>query len=107
MLEAMALGLPCIAFDCPSGARELADGGRAARLVPCGNVAALAAALGELARDRELRSTLGARAATFVRSQFAQQSVVADWDALIEEVGARCEGDAAHPRPSTPAARRR
>jgi len=107
MLEAMALGLPCIAFDCPSGARELADGGRAARLVPCGNVAALAAALGELARDRELRSTLGARAATFVRSQFAQQSVVADWDALIEEVGGRCQGDAAHPRPSTPAARRR
>jgi GalNAc-alpha-(1->4)-GalNAc-alpha-(1->3)-diNAcBac-PP-undecaprenol alpha-1,4-N-acetyl-D-galactosaminyltransferase len=89
MLEAMALGLPCIAFDCPSGARELTDGGRAALLVPCGDVAALAAALRELAGDRKLRSTLGARAAAFVRSQFAQPSVMATWDALIEEVIAR------------------
>ena len=89
MLEAMALGLPCIAFDCPSGARELADGGRAALLVPCGDVAALAAALRELAGDRELRSALGARAAAFVRNRFAQASVMANWDALIEEVIAR------------------
>ena len=107
MLEAMALGLPCIAFDCPSGPRELADGGRAALLVPCGDVAALAAALGELARDRELRSTVGARAATFVRSQFAQSSVMAEWDALVEEVVGRREGDAQHPRSSAPGALRR
>ena len=86
MLEAMALGLPCIAFDCPSGARELADGGRAAMLVPCGDVGALAAALRELAGDRELRSTFGTRAAAFVRSRFAQSSVMARWDSLIEEV---------------------
>jgi glycosyltransferase involved in cell wall biosynthesis len=58
-------------------------------LVPCGDIAALAGALGALARDRELRSTLGARAATFVRSQFAQTSVMADWDALIDEVTER------------------
>jgi len=107
MLEAMALGLPCIAFDCPSGPRELADGGRAALLVPCGDVAALAAALGELARDRELRSTVGARAATFVRSQFAQSSVMAEWDALVEEVVGRRKGDAQHPRSSAPGALRR
>jgi glycosyltransferase involved in cell wall biosynthesis len=102
MLEAMALGLPCVAFDCPSGARELADGGRAARLVPCGDVAALAAALQELARDRDLRSTLGARAASFVRSQFAQASVMADWDALIEEVIGCRDPDAVRARSSAP-----
>jgi glycosyltransferase involved in cell wall biosynthesis len=97
MLEAMALGLSCIAFDCPSGPRELADGGRAALLVPHGDVAALTAALGELACDPELRRTLGAHAATFVRSQFAQPSVMADWDALIEEVtaGRRPQGERA------------
>jgi GalNAc-alpha-(1->4)-GalNAc-alpha-(1->3)-diNAcBac-PP-undecaprenol alpha-1,4-N-acetyl-D-galactosaminyltransferase len=92
MLEAMALGLPCLAFDCPSGPRELADGGRAALLVPCGDVAALAAALRDLARDRALRNVLGTHAATFVRNQFAQQSVMADWDALIEDVVRRREG---------------
>lgn len=93
MLEAMALGLPCIAFDCPSGPRELADDGCAAMLVPCADVAALGAALGKFARDRELRSTFGARAATFVRSQFAQPSVMAEWDALIEEVVTRQHPD--------------
>src|SRR5262249_15643598 len=97
MLEAMALGLSCIAFDCPSGARELADDGRAALLVPAGDVAALAHALGRLARDPELQRTLGAHAATFVRSRFAQPSVMAEWDALIEEVTAcrRPEGQRA------------
>jgi GalNAc-alpha-(1->4)-GalNAc-alpha-(1->3)-diNAcBac-PP-undecaprenol alpha-1,4-N-acetyl-D-galactosaminyltransferase len=107
MLEAMALGLPCIAFDCPSGPRELADGGRAALLVPCGDVAALAAALRELARDRELRSALGARAAAFVRSQFAQPSVMAEWDALIEEVVGGREGADQPPQSPAPSALRR
>ncbi len=107
MLEAMALGLPCIAFDCPSGARELSDGGRAAMLVPCGDVAALTAALRDLARGSALRSALGARAATFVRSKFAQPSVMSDWDALIEEVMVRREGDAQRPRSSAPSVMRR
>jgi glycosyltransferase involved in cell wall biosynthesis len=108
MLEAMALGLPCIAFDCPSGPRELADGGLAARLVPCGDVASLAAALGEFARDPELRSTLGARAAAFVRNQFAQPFVMAEWDALMEQVISQPAGAAAqHLRSSAPTALRR
>src|SRR5690606_33271957 len=34
MLEAMALGLACIAYDCPSGPRELSEQGRAAVLIP-------------------------------------------------------------------------
>jgi len=107
MLEAMALGFPCIAFDCPTGPRELADGGRAAILVPSGDVTALATALRELARDRELRSTLGARAAAFVRSQFAEPSVMADWDALVEAVMGRHDGDDQGVRPSAPSALRR
>jgi GalNAc-alpha-(1->4)-GalNAc-alpha-(1->3)-diNAcBac-PP-undecaprenol alpha-1,4-N-acetyl-D-galactosaminyltransferase len=93
MLEAMALGLPCIAFDCPSGPRELADAGRAAMLIPPGDVGALATALRALARDRALRTALGERAAAFVRGRFAQESIMADWDALIEEVMARDASD--------------
>ncbi len=86
MLEAMALGLPCIAFDCPSGVRELADGGRAAILLPPGDTQRLAIALRDLVRDRELRETLGARAAAFVRSSFEEHSIMDRWDSLIGEL---------------------
>jgi len=104
MLEAMALGLPCVAFDCPTGPRALADGGRAAILVPPGDVAALAKVLRELALDRKLRSTLGARAAQFVRERFAEAAVMADWDALVEEVMGRRHCDPQRPRSSAVAA---
>jgi len=84
MLEAMAVGLPCIAFDCPSGPRELADGGSAAIIVPPGDEGKLVSTLRGLAADREARRTLGARAAAFVRQNFAEQTVMNDWDRLIE-----------------------
>jgi GalNAc-alpha-(1->4)-GalNAc-alpha-(1->3)-diNAcBac-PP-undecaprenol alpha-1,4-N-acetyl-D-galactosaminyltransferase len=86
MLEAMAIGLPCVAFDCPSGPRELADNGSSAIIVPPANVPLLAEALRDLARDRERREQLGKRAAEFVRREFSQTSVMAEWDTLIGEV---------------------
>jgi glycosyltransferase involved in cell wall biosynthesis len=36
-----------VATDCPSGPSEILDGGRHGRLVPVGDAAALAAAIGE------------------------------------------------------------
>jgi glycosyltransferase involved in cell wall biosynthesis len=83
MLEAMAVGLPCIAFDCPSGPRELADGGAAAILVPAGDADKLARALRDVAADCEARRTLGARGAAHVRREFAEARIMADWDRLL------------------------
>jgi glycosyltransferase involved in cell wall biosynthesis len=83
MLEAMAVGLPCIAFDCPSGPRELADGGAAAIMVPAGDADKLARTLRDVAADCEARRTLGARAAAHVRREFAEARVMADWDRLL------------------------
>jgi glycosyltransferase involved in cell wall biosynthesis len=45
LTEALALGVPVVATDCPSGPRELLAGGRYGPLVAVGDDAALAAAL--------------------------------------------------------------
>lgn len=86
MLEAMAVGLPCVAFDCPSGPRELADGGSAAIIVPAGDTRELALTLCQLAADREARRALGERAAGHVRRAFGERLVIKDWDRLFDEL---------------------
>ena len=45
LLEATALGIPSVSTDCPSGPRELLDGGRYGLLVPIGDPGALARAI--------------------------------------------------------------
>ncbi|MGY6273324.1 glycosyltransferase family 4 protein [Achromobacter denitrificans] len=86
LLEAMSLGLPCVAFDCPSGPREMTRDGEDALLVPAGNRGALRDALQRLMGDVSLRQQLGMRAAAAVRQRYALASVLAEWDELFEAV---------------------
>ncbi len=58
LLEAMACGCPIVATDCPTGVRELLEGGRIGVIVPVGDLDAMAEAMrAKLAepRNRETR----------------------------------------------------
>ncbi|MFC3337767.1 glycosyltransferase family 4 protein [Paracandidimonas soli] len=87
MLEAMALGLPCVAVDCPSGPRELSQDGEYALLTPMDDDGALAANLGRLMEDAQLRQSLGMKAAASVRARYGLPSVLAQWDGAFDAVG--------------------
>lgn len=82
ILEYLAMGLPVVASDLP-GTRELVEGLDAVELVPAGDVAALAGAVGR-ARSPELID-LARRQASRIRSEFHWPSgdVVAFYESLL------------------------
>lgn len=61
--EAMALGTPVLAADCPTGPRDILDNGNAGLLVPVGDVNAMSVALERIVTDASLRASLAASAA--------------------------------------------
>lgn len=84
LLEAMALGLPCVALDCPSGPSELSDEGRAALLAPLGNAQALSDALAQVMGERPAwRESQGASAAASVRGRYRLDEVLRRWDEVL------------------------
>jgi glycosyltransferase involved in cell wall biosynthesis len=86
LLEAMAVGVASVAFDCPCGPREITDHGKAALLAPAGDEAALERALSSLMGDAALRRTLGERGRQSVRERFALPIVLARWDRLFQDL---------------------
>jgi glycosyltransferase involved in cell wall biosynthesis len=83
LLEAMAAGLPAIATDV-GGVTEVTDEGRAVRLVPKGDVAAMSAALLALGRDPAARVALGERARSNVLERHSQARMFDAYQHLYE-----------------------
>lgn len=82
LLEAMACALPCVAFDCAPGVRELVHDGVNGLLAPPGNTEALAAALGRLMDDAGERATMGKAALESVAA-YAPDRIVDRWERMI------------------------
>src|SRR5262249_9593655 len=77
ILEAAACGTPSVATNVP-GLRDAVRDGETGLLVPAGNVAALAAAMGRVLEDTTLRERLG-RAAIDWAARFT-------WDAAADAI---------------------
>jgi glycosyltransferase involved in cell wall biosynthesis len=85
VMEAMAYGLPTVAFDCAPGVRELITHEADGLLVRPGNTTEFAEQLARLMSDEDLRAKLGSRARTSVR-RFSADMVTDRWERMFELV---------------------
>ena len=86
MLEAMAIGLPCVCTDClGGGAREMITDSENGLLVPMNDVDALAKAMCRMAEDKEFADNCSRNAAK-VRETHKVESIAAQWLGLIEKI---------------------
>lgn len=85
LIEAMATGLPAVAFDCPSGPAEIIQHGENGMLVPPEDVGRLAGAMRELLADEALAVKLADKARN-TSQKFSVAAVVDQWDALVSQI---------------------
>ncbi|HZS63046.1 MAG TPA: glycosyltransferase [Xanthobacteraceae bacterium] len=85
IVEAMACGLPVVAFDCPHGPKDILGDGEGGVLVERENVSASAETIDRLLAASEERNRL-ARGAQRTAERFAQPRIAADYARLIRAV---------------------
>lgn len=83
LLEAMALGIPCVSTDCPCGGPKMLFGNRAEdRLVPCGNVLELSRAMEKILTDDSIDGSLEKE----MSERFRPDVVHSEWNNYISFV---------------------
>jgi len=85
LTEAMACGLACVSFDCPSGPGTIIRHGQDGLLVPAEDVEAMTEVLRSLLRSPEERARLGERAREAV-GRFSVETVMGQWAGCIADV---------------------
>lgn len=86
LLEAMAIGLPVVATDCPSGGpRQLICDGENGLLVPNNDIDALADGILRIIRDRNLSRKLSENAVKIV-DEYSEEKICNQWKEYIDKV---------------------
>ena len=86
LMEAMAIGLPCISTDCPSGGpRELIDNYKNGILVNVADEEELALALNEVMRNKALADKLGKNAKK-IKFRLEENKIIQEWEDYFNEV---------------------
>lgn len=93
--EAMAAGIPTVAFDCPWGPAEMIEHEQTGLLAPDQDVAGLAEQLAAAMADPALRQRLGS-AGKQAMERFLPERIIMKWDGLIKRVAARARASAPH-----------
>ncbi|QKJ62905.1 glycosyltransferase family 4 protein [Flavobacterium sp. M31R6] len=85
LLEAMASGLPCVAYDCLTGPRAIINDGESGFLIEDGNVDSFVQKLELLIEDENLRIRMGINAQESVK-KYDLESIMQQWKSLFESL---------------------
>jgi len=85
LLEAMACGLPCVAYNCPVGPQGIITDSVDGFLINDGDTDAFVAAVIKLIEDDKLRIKMGARAKAN-SGKFAINPIMQQWDTLFKSL---------------------
>ena len=86
LIEAMACGLPCVSFDCPSGPAEIIDDGVTGLLAADGNVVDLAAKIEWMMTHEKERKVMGEKA-YIAASIYKPSNIMREWERLYSNSG--------------------
>ncbi|HEX9860918.1 MAG TPA: glycosyltransferase, partial [Nitrospirota bacterium] len=87
LLQALAMGLPCIASDI-RGNREIMRHKETGLLFPVGDASAYSGAIAGMADNREDALALGARAEKYVSENFAEEALVENVSGILARLAA-------------------
>lgn len=84
LMEAIALGVPCVSTDCPCGGpRELIKNGYNGRLVPINDIERMTEAIKDVLTD-ELYALNALKYADFVREEYCLSRIGTEWERYIK-----------------------
>ncbi|MFN7098960.1 MAG: glycosyltransferase family 4 protein [Flavobacterium sp.] len=85
LIEAMASGLPCVAYDCPCGPAAIIEPGVTGFLIPNGNQELFVSHLKQLLADENLRIDMGKKGKEKVADQ-SIEVIMEQWHAFLRAI---------------------
>jgi len=85
LIEAMACGVPCVAFDCPSGPKDIISHQKDGILVKNEDIEAFDKAILTLIENKEKRKQMGKLAKENVK-RYLPENIMTLWDALFKDL---------------------
>ena len=83
LIEAMASGLPCIAYDCPCGPRTIIENKTNGLLIENGNKNQFVQALENLIEDENQRFEMGKNAKSSI-NKYQIDAIMNSWNAVLK-----------------------
>ncbi len=85
LLEAMACGVPCVAFNCPVGPADIIENGYNGFIIQDGNIPAFSEGVIKIMSEDLLRNTIGSNAIV-TASQYNKEMILQKWETLFKSL---------------------